>query len=74
MTTKPGFSVSTPRTIPRPAAQLRQTMPRNYDITRDGSRFVIVVPADDSITGTSGQRLQVVLNWFEEVKQRVPAQ
>jgi len=73
VTTKPSFSFSPPRSMPRPAAQLRQTGPRNYDITRDGSRFVIVVPADDSITSTSGQRLQVVLNWFEEIKQRVPS-
>jgi len=47
-------------------------MPRNYDITRDGSRFVIVVAAGDSAIGTSSERMQVVLNWFEEVKQRVP--
>ena len=71
VTTKPGFSFSPPRSIPRPAAQLRQTMPRNYDIARDGSRFVIVINADDVATGTNSLRL--VLNWFEELKQRVPS-
>ena len=38
----------------------------NYDISRDGDRFVMV-------KGESGSgRLNVVLNWFDELKQRVP--
>ena len=53
---------------------LLQTLPRNYDIARDGSRFIIVVAADDAVTGTNAERMQVVLNWFEEIKQRVPTE
>ena len=40
----------------------------NYDVSPDGQRFVMV--KDDSASG----RLSIVLNWFEELKERVPAQ
>ena len=38
----------------------------NYDVTRDGQRFVMV--KDESTAG----RLNVVLNWFEELRRLVP--
>jgi Tol biopolymer transport system component len=38
----------------------------NYDVSPDGQRFVMV--KDESGSG----RLNIVLNWFEELKQRVP--
>jgi hypothetical protein len=38
----------------------------NFDVTADGQRFVMV--KDDSASG----RLNIVLNWFEELKARVP--
>jgi hypothetical protein len=47
--------------------------PRNYDITPDGKQFLVVLPA--SQTGTNQQQalqINVVLNWLEELKQRVP--
>jgi len=43
----------------------------NYDASADGTRFLMVSGA-----GAAGslEKLSVVLNWFEELKQRVPAQ
>lgn len=43
----------------------------SYDVTPDGQRFLLLEPAEPSpIT-----HLNVVLNWFEEVKQKAdPAQ
>jgi Tol biopolymer transport system component len=38
----------------------------NFDVTRDGQRFVMV--KDDS----ASDQLSIVLNWFEELKARVP--
>ena len=38
----------------------------NYDVSRDGQRFVMI--KDES--GSS--RLNVVLNWFEDLRARVP--
>lgn len=44
---------------------------RDYDITADGERFIMIFPADQ--TESARPRINVVLNWFEEVKERVPA-
>ncbi len=45
-----------------------------YDITADGKRFLMVFPADqaDSVTETAAERINIVLNWFEDLKERVP--
>jgi len=46
---------------------------RDYDITPDGEKLLMVFPK--SVTDSSGpppQRIHVVLNWFEELKERVP--
>ena len=46
---------------------------RNYDITPDGQRFLMVFPqrvADSAASST--QRINVIFNWFEELKERVP--
>jgi serine/threonine protein kinase/Tol biopolymer transport system component len=47
---------------------------RNYDVSTDGKRFIGVIASGttDSDTPRTLQQLQVVLNWFEEVKQRMP--
>ena len=39
----------------------------NYDISTDGERFLMVRPGPDA-----PRELRVVLNWFEELKERVP--
>ena len=46
---------------------------RNYDVTPDGQRFVMVFPAGQAETAEpSGPQINIVLNWFEELKERVP--
>ena len=40
---------------------------RNYDVMPNGERFIMVRPAD-----TGRPRMNVVLNWFEELKTLVP--
>lgn len=49
---------------------------RNYDVSSDGQR--LVVPSLNQTGSSDGQaatplRIHVVLNWFEEIKARVPA-
>jgi len=39
----------------------------SYDVTRDGQRFLLLEPAEQEAPVT---HLNVVLNWFEEVKQK----
>ena len=44
---------------------------RNYDIAADGQRFLMIKETAAS-DGATAQQLVVVLNWFEELKERVP--
>ena len=41
--------------------------PRNYDVTRDGERFLMVM-----IQGSTEEEIHVVLNWTEELTRLVP--
>jgi serine/threonine protein kinase len=52
------------------------TDPRVWDITPDGKRIIGVIEATTDATSSPGAsaapQIQVVLNWFSELKQRVP--
>lgn len=41
----------------------------NYDITADGERFIMIKPEEE----TEPTQVNVVVNWFEELKRLVPA-
>jgi Tol biopolymer transport system component len=43
---------------------------RAWDVSPDGQRFLAVEPAE---AGTASSQLNIVSNWFEELKARVPA-
>jgi hypothetical protein len=46
---------------------------RNYDITPAGKFVALVDPREPDASGTSAApEIRVVLDWFEELKQRVP--
>jgi serine/threonine-protein kinase len=46
------------------------TMNRQYDITPDGKQFVMIIPPQQSGGDAAPPpQIQVVLNWFEELKQ-----
>ena len=48
---------------------------RNYDITPDGKQFIVVLPQGAATTDAPQPlQIQVVLNWFSELRQRVPLQ
>ena len=67
--TQPGFTAGKPRVLfegqyaPSPA-----TMP-NYDVSPDGQRFLMLKPTEAE---AGPKQINVVLNWFEELKRRVP--
>jgi Tol biopolymer transport system component len=71
VTPAPVFSFSDPISVPRRFQRAAPTTPRVFDVTPDG-KIVAVVPA--GATEDTGQTpdIQVWLNWFEELKQRVP--
>jgi Tol biopolymer transport system component len=68
--TQPGFIVGKPRMVfegpymPTPA-----TLP-NYDVSPDGQRFLMVKPNEQAQAAPT--QINVVLNWFEELTQKVP--
>jgi hypothetical protein len=75
VTTQLSFAFSNP--MPMTVGPYRERGPqfeRENDVTRDGKQFVVVIVGGttQSARGASESQLQVVLNWFEELKQRVP--
>ena len=74
VTTRPTFTFGNPVSVPRPFAPSSQGFERNNDITLDGKRFLGVVTAGQNAVGgaPAAPQIQVVLNWFEELKARVP--
>ena len=57
--------------VPIPEALMPEGS-RDYDITPNGERILMIVPTDEPELEASPQ-IHVVLNWFEELKARVPA-
>jgi hypothetical protein len=70
--TQPSFIFSNPTVLPRDLGNIPQNvfLPRNYDIMPDG-RFLSVVAAGGQ-QGQDTSQIQVVINWFQELQQRVP--
>ena len=78
--TSPGILVAEVETEPffasDPLELVGNVMTRQapFDVTEDGQKFLVTLPAGSGDTGTTAlsTRINVVLNWFEELKQRVP--
>ncbi len=55
-------------------SDIRRRVRTNFDVTADGQRFLVTAflaaDVDDATPATP--RINVILNWFEELKQRVP--
>ena len=69
ITTDPNFSPGTPRLLFEGDFQMGTVSRANYDVTLDGQRFVMLQQVGPDSGAT---QINVVLNWFEELKQRVP--
>lgn len=71
VTTQPGFSPGKPRMLFE-GQYLTQDWPQVgtiYDVSPDGQRFLMVKTTEQAFAAT---QINVVLNWFEELKQKVP--
>ena len=68
--TSPGFSRTTPRTL-FDGDYLTSRNARQYDVGRDG-RFVMLEASFAPDQEARRPRITVVLNWFEDLKARVP--
>ncbi len=74
ITTEPAFAFGNEQALGMRGFVAAAGPTRPYDITPDGQRFLMVFPADqaDSVAETPDEQINVVLNWFEELKDRVP--
>jgi eukaryotic-like serine/threonine-protein kinase len=72
ITTQPSLSAGKPKVL---FAGQYQPSPNpvpnaNYDISPDGQRFLMLKPSEQAQAAPT--QINVVLNWFEELKQKVP--
>jgi serine/threonine-protein kinase len=80
VTTQPTLAFGNPVPIPKPGFWLDTAgdAARRYDVTADGQKFVAIITAGSAGSTVAGapttSQIQVVLNWFEELKARVPTQ
>jgi hypothetical protein len=70
VTTRPAFTFGNPVPVPSHFADRGPTIERNNDITPDGKRFLGVVATGSAAASgaAAAPQIQVVLNWFEELK------
>jgi serine/threonine-protein kinase len=68
--TQRGFAFG--KITPLPIIGIIAPGPRPYDITPDGKYFVVIVPKSQAaLDKAPAEQINVTLNWFEELKQRV---
>jgi serine/threonine-protein kinase len=67
--TQSGFTFSEPKSLP---IDVVNTQGRPYDITPDGKQFLVMQRPRDVEPEKVKLQINMVLNWFEELKQRVP--
>jgi eukaryotic-like serine/threonine-protein kinase len=76
VTTEPTFAIGEPVVVPSGTLQTGggsvPNAPRRFDMAPDGS-IIGTVEADQSSSQPGALRIEVVLNWLEELKQRVPS-
>jgi hypothetical protein len=70
ITTQPGFAAGKPRMLFEGPYEPPPVPIVNYDVSPDGQRFLMLKPAEQ--TQGALTQINVVLNWFEELKRRVP--
>jgi serine/threonine protein kinase/Tol biopolymer transport system component len=69
--TRSGFSSGTPRMLFEGTYLPTPVVVPDYDVSPDGQRFLMLKPAETQTSALT--QINVVLNWFEELKRRVPA-
>ena len=68
--TTPSFASSKPKALP---IEIENTQGRPYDITRDSKQFLVMQRPDESTTPEkTSPQINVVVNWFRELQERVP--
>jgi eukaryotic-like serine/threonine-protein kinase len=68
--TQPGFAAGKPRMLFEGRYSPTPLTSPNYDVSPDGQRFLMLKPSEQAQAAPT--QINVVLNWFEELKQKVP--
>jgi Tol biopolymer transport system component len=71
VTTQPSFSVGKPKMLFEGRYEPSPFPNSNYDVSPDGQRFLMLKPVEQAEAAPT--QINVVLNWFEELKRRVPS-
>ena len=71
ITTQPGFSAGKPQMLFEGPYRTGGLAMPNYDVSLDGQHFLMVKGSEQAQAAAT--QINVVLNWFEELKQKVPA-
>ena len=66
---EPTFTPGRPVVLFEGEYQLAGAISRDYDLPPDGQRFLMIKAADEN---AAAPQIHIVLNWFEELKERVP--
>jgi len=67
---QPGFTAGKPRMLFEGKYEPPPVPISNYDVSPDGQRFLMIKPSESSAAALT--QIVVVLNWFDELKQKVP--
>jgi Tol biopolymer transport system component len=67
---QPGFAAGKPRMLFEGRYERAPVPVANYDVSPDGQRFLMLKPSEQAQAAPT--QINVVLNWFEELKQKVP--
>jgi serine/threonine protein kinase/Tol biopolymer transport system component len=70
--TRSGFAAGKPRMLFEGRYERSPATSPNYDVSPDGQRFLMLKPSEQEASAPT--QINVVLNWFEELKRRVPAE
>jgi eukaryotic-like serine/threonine-protein kinase len=68
--TQPRFAAGKPRMLFEGRYEPTVVTAANYDVSSDGQRFLMLKPSESAEAAPT--QINVVLNWFEELKQKVP--
>jgi hypothetical protein len=72
VTTDPSFSMATPTPFILKGMSANVLVRRNFDLMPDDRRVVGVVSIAQGAPGPAPSQIQVVINWFEELKRLAP--
>jgi len=70
ISTSPSFQAAMPQKLFSGVYNLRSNSGVSYDVDPKGGRFVMIRRAEESVTPP---QVQVVVNWFDELRRLVPA-